>query len=359
MKKILALILCAAMFTALLSGCGEKQAQSQPQGSTPVAGDNQGNTGSGGPTKDNPDVWKTGTSAGLVNGHHVIYDFMLQIKDEIESATDGRYQLETYHSSQLGSDRDMLEGTVMGTYKFALVPSTFISAYVDDFNVYEFPFLFESTDHFFDVMESDMAKEMGKKLEDSGLVWLGNGMNGILTISNSQRDLRTLDDFKGLKLRCIDSNIQVEAVNLLGATGTVVNWGETYTALQQHTIDGVITTGSGFLSGKIYEVNKFHTAANMFYTPITAVVNKEYWDSLPAEDQQLIQDAVNRALQWDRENSEAMLDKDMQECIDLGPMSEVPYEEFDSEAARAAMQPLYDKYQDAYGTYFDAIRAMA
>lgn len=354
MKRLLALALSAAMLLALLGGCGGKpaaQSSGQPSGSGQSAAD-------GSATKENPHIWKTGTSAGLVNGHHVIYDFMLQIKDEIETATDGRYQLETYHSSQLGSDRDMLEGTVMGTYQFALVPSTFISAYVDDFNVFEFPFLFNDTEHFFDVMESDVAREMGDKLAEHGLVWLGNGMNGILTVSNSQRDLRTLDDFKGLKLRCIDSNIQVEAVNLLGATGTVVNWGETYTALQQRTIDGVITTGSGFLSGKIYEVNKFHTAFNMFYTPITAVVNKEYWDSLSTEDQQLIRDAIGRALQWDRENSEAMLDKDMQECIKLGPMSEVSFEEFDVEGARAAMQPLYDKYEDAYGDYFDAIRAM-
>ena len=183
-------------------------------------------------------------------------------------------------------------------------------------------------------------------------------MNGILTISNSMRDIRKVEDFKGLKIRTIDSPIQVGAVNLLGAIGTVVSWGETYTALQQHMIDGVITTGSGFLSGKVFEVNKFHTSFNMFYTPITAVVNKAYWDSLPEADRQLIRQAVKKAIDWHISTSVESLNKHMQRCIDLGPMSEIPFEEFDSAGAKVAVMPLYDRYPQ-YRELFERIKSYA
>lgn len=247
----------------------------------------------------------------------------------------------------------------MGTYQMTVVPGTFCGAYVDNFNVFEFPYLFSSADHFFDTMESDIAAEIGAELEQYNLHWLGNGMNGILSVMNNKHEIRTVEDFKGLKLRVIDSPMQVGACECLGAQGAVVNWGETYTACQQNTIDGVITTGSGFLSGKIHEVSKYHTAANIFMTPISIVMNLEYWNSLPAEDQKLIQDAVTKALAWHRDTAVDALNTDLAASIKEGNIANVTYDEFDHEAAAAAMAPLYEKYNDKYGAYFDRVRALA
>lgn len=350
MKKYIALFLAMAMTLTLLVSCSN---------STPSPDDKDTNTEAVGATKENPHVWKVGTSAGLVNGKHVIYDLILKVKEEVEAATDSRYQIEPYHSSQLGSDRDTIEGTVMGTYQMTVVPGTFCGAYVDNFNVFEFPYLFSSADHFFDTMESDIAAEIGAELEQYNLHWLGNGMNGILSVMNNKHEIRTVEDFKGLKLRVIDSPMQVGACECLGAQGAVVNWGETYTACQQNTIDGVITTGSGFLSGKIHEVSKYHTAANIFMTPISIVMNLEYWNSLPAEDQKLIQDAVTKALAWHRDTAVDALNTDLATSIEEGNIANVTYDEFDHEAAAAAMAPLYEKYNDKYGAYFDRVRALA
>lgn len=350
MKKYIALFLALAMTLTLLVSCSNN---------TPSPDDKDTNTEAVGATKENPHVWKVGTSAGLVNGKHVIYDLILKVKEEVEAATDSRYQIEPYHSSQLGSDRDTIEGTVMGTYQMTVVPGTFCGAYVDNFNVFEFPYLFSSADHFFDTMESDIAAEIGAELEQYNLHWLGNGMNGILSVMNNKHEIRTVEDFKGLKLRVIDSPMQVGACECLGAQGAVVNWGETYTACQQNTIDGVITTGSGFLSGKIHEVSKYHTAANIFMTPISIVMNLEYWNSLPAEDQKLIQDAVTKALAWHRDTAVDGLNADLATSIEEGNIANVTYDEFDHEAAAAAMAPLYEKYNDKYGAYFDRVRALA
>lgn len=350
MKKYIALFLALAMTLTLLVSCSNN---------TPSPDDKDANTEAVGATKENPHVWKVGTSAGLVNGKHVIYDLILKVKEEVEAATDSRYQIEPYHSSQLGSDRDTIEGTVMGTYQMTVVPGTFCGAYVDNFNVFEFPYLFSSADHFFDTMESDIAAEIGAELEQYNLHWLGNGMNGILSVMNNKHEIRTVEDFKGLKLRVIDSPMQVGACECLGAQGAVVNWGETYTACQQNTIDGVITTGSGFLSGKIHEVSKYHTAANIFMTPISIVMNLEYWNSLPAEDQKLIQDAVTKALAWHRDTAVDALNTDLAASIKEGNIANVTYDEFDHEAAAAAMAPLYEKYNDKYGAYFDRVRALA
>lgn len=350
MKKYIALFLAMAMTLTLLVSCSNN---------TPSPDDKDTNTEAVGATKENPHVWKVGTSAGLVNGKHVIYDLILKVKEEVEAATDSRYQIEPYHSSQLGSDRDTIEGTVMGTYQMTVVPGTFCGAYVDNFNVFEFPYLFSSADHFFDTMESDIAAEIGAELEQYNLHWLGNGMNGILSVMNNKHEIRTVEDFKGLKLRVIDSPVQVGACECLGAQGAVVNWGETYTACQQNTIDGVITTGSGFLSGKIHEVSKYHTAANIFMTPISIVMNLEYWNSLPAEDQKLIQDAVTKALAWHRDTAVDGLNADLATSIEEGNIANVTYDEFDHEAAAAAMAPLYEKYNDKYGAYFDRVRALA
>lgn len=340
MKKILVVLLTLVMVFCF-AACGNNQ--DEPEG----------------PTAENPVVWKVGTSAGLVNGHHVIYDFILEIAENVKEATGGRYIIEPYHSSQLGSDRDTLEGTVMGTYQMTVVPGTFCAAYVDEFNVFEFPYLFQSGEHFFGTMQSDIAKEIGDKLEDAaGLKWLGNGLNGCICLTNSIRPVRNIEDFAGIKIRVIDSPIEVGAINLLGGNGTVVNWGETYTALQQNTIDGCATTGSGYLSANIQEVQKYFTETNMFYTPITVVMNLEYWNTLPAEDQALIQEAVSKAIQWDAENGLTMLNNDAQAAIEKGGLEFVSYDEFDHEAAKAAVAPLYDEYAK-FQSYFDRIAELA
>lgn len=96
MKKYIALFLAMAMTLTLLVSCSNN---------TPSPDDKDTNTEAVGATKENPHVWKVGTSAGLVNGKHVIYDLILKVKEEVEAATDSRYQIEPYHSSQLGSDR--------------------------------------------------------------------------------------------------------------------------------------------------------------------------------------------------------------------------------------------------------------
>ncbi|MDR2089056.1 MAG: TRAP transporter substrate-binding protein [Clostridiales Family XIII bacterium] len=350
-NSVVLLVIC----TLVLSACGG----SNDSGSAEDAAETPATTGeTESPENFEKQTLQIGTTITPIDGKHIQWQTLEFLDEEINEATNGLIDLELYPSGQLGNEREVLEGLTMGTFKIA-DPYSVMGTISDIFNVYDMPYLFEDFDHFVNVCRSDLAKEMGKTLEAHNIKYLGMGSaSGPYQISNNTREVKLPKDLNGLKIRAMDSPYILDSINALGAQAIPMAWTEVYTGLQQKTIDGVCTINTGYWSAKLYEVQKYVSELDMFYSPTWIVANLEWFNSLPVEIQEGIQKGVDAAMERhyvDCVEQDAAL---KEELVRLG-MTYTNKDEIDIQAFKEAIQPVYEKYQSRYGDVIEQIRAMA
>jgi TRAP-type C4-dicarboxylate transport system substrate-binding protein len=251
------------------------------------------------------------------------------------------------------------EGIHAGTYNFGIVHATALGMYMPELRVFDFPFLFKSWDHFWNAVSPDspVAQEMLAELENYGFKAFMFGLAGTFNTTNIQHPIRVPEDIKGLKMRTLDTPIQLGTMEALGATAVFINVAEAYTALQQHTIDGTISMWFGHRSLKYYEIVKYITEDSLFYIPHIVVMNLDFWNSLSAEDQAAIEEAVLSTFEFHKENQAQAHKELLQWLVDNG-CEAVYADELDYDTWRAAVQPVYDKYSNEYGDWVDRINAI-
>jgi tripartite ATP-independent transporter DctP family solute receptor len=308
---------------------------------------------------DEPTIWKCGSTAIISEGvNHPVWQMLIFLNEKITAATEGRYKLELYHSGQLGGERDTLEGVSNGIYKFGVVMNSYICNISDVFNVFELPYLFTSYEHFLKVLRSDIVTDIGATLESHNLVCLGMGVNGLFSLSNNKLPVTKPEDLQNLKIRTMDSPVQIETINFLGGKAIPMNWTEVYTGLQQKTVDGVSAPIAGMYGSKLYEVQKYATQLRMFVVPSVIIVNKPYWEKLPKEDREKIQQAVKDALELHFPDALAQDLDQARRCQETGKMSVIGPEDYDNNAFIEKVQPIHDKYKDKYGIWIERITKM-
>lgn len=302
------------------------------------------------------ELWITGISANLYNGEHPFYQAMVYFDEELRERTNNKYGLDMYVSAQLGSDTEMVDGVMNGTYKFILTSSGYFANVADVFNIFDFPYLFENSEHAYKTLDSEIGDEILASLSDYGMVGLAWGESGFRNLSGN-KIYTTPDQLKGVKVRTMDIPMHIEAFNTLGANATPTAWAETFTALQQGTIDCQENLNMALVSSNLYEVQKYVMITEHLYTPIAYVMNQDYFNSLPAEDQTAIREAAVAAAARQRVEAARQNDNALTEAEEVYGMTIV--RDIDKEPWIEAVQPMYDKYRDQYGDYFSRIQALA
>lgn len=346
MKKLIAMLLSAAMIFSLVAcGGGDK-----PAANAPSAG-----TASSAPADVETEIWVTGMGANLVNGEHPFYQALVYFDEELRAKTNNKYGLEIYTGAQLGSDNEMVDAVVNGTYKFLAVTSGAVATIEDTLNIFDFPYLFESNEHAYKVLDGEIGQEILANLEDNGLVGLGYGESGFRNLSGNVA-YKTPADLAGVKVRTMDIPMHIETFNALGANGTPVAWTETFTGLQQGVIDCQENLNVALLASNIYEVQSHVMLTEHLYAPILYFMNKDYFDGLPAEDQAAIREAAAASIARQRVEAQRQNENALIGAEEHG-MTIV--RDIDKDLWIEGVQPLYDEYGDKYGEYIERIKAMA
>ena len=141
---------------------------------------------------------------------------------------------------------------------------------------------------------------------------------GYHSFGRATRQITGPESYKGLKVRTTDSPVEVTVASALGMNPTPIAWGETYTALQQGTVDGEGNTYSLLNDAKHTEVLKYATDTNHNYSMHVLMINKKLFNSLSAEQQQWIMESGKEALAWQREISVELEDKAVQAFKERG-----------------------------------------
>jgi len=234
-----------------------------------------------------------------------------RFKELAEKATKGRVKVELYPNSQLYKDKEELEALQLGAVQM-LAPSLakFGPLGVKEFKVFDLPNIFPAKDVLYRVTEGPIGKDLLKKLEPKGITGLAYWDNGFKVMS-ANKPLHTPADFKGLKMRIQSSKVLDAQMRALGANPQVLAFSEVYQALQTGVVDGTENPPSNLYTQKMHEVQKYVTVSNHGYLGYAVIVNKKFWDGLPADIRTALDGAMKDATKYanaiaQQENDAAM-----------------------------------------------------
>ena len=212
-----------------------------------------------------------------------------------EKATGGRVKVQIYPNSQLYKDKEELEALQLGAVQM-LAPSLakFGPLGVKEFEVFDLPYIFPNKTALYNVTEGPIGKGLLKKLETKGITGLAYWDNGF-KIMSANRQLRVPADFKGQKMRIQASKVLDSQMRALGALPQSLAFSEVAMALQTGVVDGTEGVPSNFYTQKTYEVQKHTTLSNHGHLAYALIINKKFYDGLPADLKAVVDSSVKDA----------------------------------------------------------------
>ena len=228
-----------------------------------------------------------------------------------EERTKGRVKVEVYANSTLYKDKEEVEALQLGAVQM-LAPSLakFGPLGVREFEVFDLPYLFDNYDELHKVTRGPVGASLLKKLEPKGIIGLAYWDNGFKDMS-ANKALKTPADFRGLKMRIQSSKVLDTQMRALGAVPQVMAFSEVYQALQTGVVDGTENPPSNLYTQKMHEVQKYLTISDHGYLGYAVIVNKKFWDGLPADIRKTLDGAMADATTYaddiaKKENEDAL-----------------------------------------------------
>ncbi|MGB8518484.1 MAG: TRAP transporter substrate-binding protein [Gallionella sp.] len=224
-----------------------------------------------------------------------------RFKQLAEKYTKGKVKVEVYPNSQLYKDREEIEALQSGAVQM-LAPSLakFGPMGAREFELFDLPFLFPNQEALHRVMDGDVGKKLFAKLDTKGVTGLAFWDNGFKQMS-SNKPMHKVADFSGLKMRIQSSKVLGAQMKALGANPQVMAFSEVYTALQQGVVDGTENPVSNFYTQKMHEVQSHMTLSNHGYLGYAVIVNKKFWEGLPADVRSALDQAMKEATVYERD----------------------------------------------------------
>jgi len=218
---------------------------------------------------------------------------------ELKKAMGDRVEIQLFFNSTLGGTADQILGGLQAkNFEIASYNVGAYFEYTKAFTPLDVGFLVPDLEAGIAVCaEGSPARDLmiQKCLDDTGLLVLNMGAIGMRHITNDKRPITTLDDMKGLKIRVQNNNLHMAMFEALGCSPTPIAFSELFTALQQKTVDGQENPVSNIFEQNYVEVQKYMTLTNHLYTAGATAMNYEFYQSLPADMQQAIQDAAAKS----------------------------------------------------------------
>ena len=221
----------------------------------------------------------------------------------MEKATGGKIKVNVYAADQLtnGNQSEGIQALMNGDpVQISMHSNLIYSAFDPRFNVVSLPFIYDSYDDAdakFDGAAGDKLKEI---LSEYGLHCMGIAENGFRELTNSKHEVKTVDDMKNLKIRVAGSNLLMECYKRWGADATNMNWSETYTALQQNTVEGQENPLPAIDAASVQEVQPYCSMWDAIYDCLFFCINQEIYDSLTAEQQAVVDECGQKAVEYER-----------------------------------------------------------
>lgn len=229
-----------------------------------------------------------------------------------EERTKGKVQVQVYPNSQLYKDKEELEALQLGAVQM-LAPSLakFGPLGVKEFEAFDLPYIFDNYAELHKVTQGPVGQQMLSKLDSKGIKGLAFWDNGFKQFS-ANKPLKTPADLRGQKMRIQSSKVLEAQMRAVGAIPQVMAFSEVYQALQTGVVDGTENPVSNFYTQKMHEVQKHMTMTNHGYLGYAVIVNKKFWDGLPADVRTTLEGAMKDATKYANQVAEQKSNEDLE-----------------------------------------------
>ena len=264
-----------------------------------------------------------------------------KFKELAEKYTDGKVKVEVYPNSTLYKDKEELEALQLGSVQM-LAPSNskFGPLGIREFEVFDLPYILPDLKTLRKVTEGPLGAKLLKLLEPKGITGLAYWDNGFKQMSANKK-LIAPEDYNGVKFRIQSSRVIQAQFKALGALPQVMAFSEVYQALQTGVVDGQENTWSNIYTQKMHEVQKYITETNHGYIGYVVIVNKKFWDDLPADVRDQLARAMKEATDFNNAQSQKENDDALAEIRKSGKSEIITLTAEQDEAMRKAMEPVY------------------
>jgi tripartite ATP-independent periplasmic transporter solute receptor, DctP family len=270
---------------------------------------------------------------------------LMYLDDLLKKKTNGDLSLDIYHSAQLGSERDAIEGVTMGTLEMTLTSSAPLSNFTKTFMVFDLPFIISDRTKAYAWMDGPEGQKILGSLTKQNMVGLSIWENGFRHLTNSKRAVVKPADAKGLKIRLMENPVHIATFKELGAYPTPIPFGELFTAMQQETVDGQENPLVIIATSKFNEVQKHLSLSGHFYAPAILLINKDVWEKLSDDQRKIMTESIAEARDWERKYSAEMDSKLAGELEKAGMTVSTP----DKAEWAKVLAPVYKQFESVVG----------
>jgi TRAP-type transport system periplasmic protein len=282
------------------------------------------------------------------------------LKKQIESGSAGRIAVRVYPNGVFGGDREVIEAVQLNNLQIGVPPASSLAAFVPSMNVWDDPYLFDGREHAYRTLDGDYGQSLLRKVEDYNLVARGYWDNGFRNLTTGRTRVEDEGDMRGLSIRTLENTAHIRAWQAVGANPTPMAFGEVYVGLQQGTISAQENSMSNISTQRFYEVQNYLVETEHLYGPSPLLINQDFYESLPEDLRDVVDEAAVDAVTYCREAGAAADEVSLAVIEDAG-VEIVPLEDRPRQEIRAAMQEGAESYlrgvvgQDELDALHDAV----
>lgn len=283
------------------------------------------------------------------------------MKEYVEKETDGKVKIKIYSSGQLGGEEETLEQVSQGSLEMAVASFAPVVTYDPEFEVMDIPFVFNSYEEAWMVLDSQIGSNMLNSMKEHGMIGLSFMENGFRQVTSSKGAIDTIKDFKGLKLRTMQNNNHMASFAALGANPTPVPFSELYMSLSQHTVDAQENPIANVTDKKLYEVQKNLSITNHIYDAMPLVCNLDFFESMPGKYQGIVKTGAVLAQEYSRfcnkERESLILEQLEKQGMKVNTLKDSDREKMEKVAQPAVIKAVAkDIGQDKVDAYLEDVK---
>lgn len=223
---------------------------------------------------------------------HPVNNGMKAMQTCLDERSGGKLKYTAFWGGALGGDLQATQALRSGVQEAVVTSSSPLVGIVPALGVFDLPFLFQSNEEAYAVMDGEFGDMLDEKLLEAGLVNLAYWENGFRNVSNSKQPITKWEDFDGLKLRVMQNNIFLDSFANFGANATPMAFGEIFSALETKAIDAQENPYVTIDTSKFFEVQKYISETKHAYTPFLFLFSKAIFDTYTPEEQQALRDCA-------------------------------------------------------------------
>lgn len=343
-KRLFATLLMVVMVLSMAAGCSKKDNGATNEGTKTENNESKAENNDSNTAKDETRTEKL----SLKLGHgaqltHPLETVSQEFAKTVSEKTNGMIDISVFGNTQLGQERDMIEGLQLGTIDIAIVASGPVSSFVPEIGIVDLPYLFTSSEHAYKVLDGEIGQKLLDKLNGTGFVGLGFMENGWRNLTATTK-VESPEQLKGLKIRLMENPVHMAAFEAMGASPVAMAWGEVYTSLQSKIINGQENPIPIIYTNNLWEVQDYVMITEHFYTPYMVLMSQKTYDKLSASEKEIIMDAVKVMI----DDQRAMMKQQSEEQISLLEENGMEVITVDKKPFIEATKSVYDKFADKF-----------